>query len=96
MDQELKNQYPLTSGGSTTRLNKLWYSLLSTRPATREGQSGNCPPPRNFHKRMYLLGGATSYIIMSPRKYQAALLSTVSSNAETSAKYQLSAALWND
>jgi len=27
-------------------------------------------PPRNFHKRMYLLGAATSYIIFPPRKYQ--------------------------
>jgi len=27
-------------------------------------------PPRNFHKRIYLLGAATSYIILTPRKYQ--------------------------
>jgi len=35
------------------------------------GQSGNCPP-RHFHKRMYLLGTPTSYIIFAPppRKYQ--------------------------
>jgi len=35
-------------------------------------------PPRNFHKRMYLLGAA-SYIILPPRKYQlvAALVMTV-------------------
>jgi len=72
--------------------------VLTTQHQARNqrGAIGQLPPPRNFHKRMYLLGGATSYIIMTPRKYQAALLSTVSSNAETSAKYQLSAALWND
>jgi len=39
------------------------FYIIITRPATRAGQSGNCPP-RNFHKRMYLLGAATSYIIL--------------------------------
>jgi len=41
------------------------------RPATRGGQSGNCPP-RNFEKRMYLLGTATNlhHFVRPPRKDQ--------------------------
>jgi len=46
---------------------KRWngQSLVLSRAATRGGQSGNCPP-RNYHKRMYLLGAATSYISLPP------------------------------
>ena len=36
-----------------------------TGPQPEGGQSGNCPR-RNFHKRMYLLATATSYIILPP------------------------------
>jgi len=39
------------------------------RLATRGGAIGQLPPPsRNFHKPMYLLGAATSYIILPPPK----------------------------
>jgi len=39
-------------------------------PQPEGGKLGNCPHPRNFHKPMYLLGAARSYIILPPRKYQ--------------------------
>jgi len=46
-------------------------TLFIAGPQPEGWQSGNLPPPRNFHKRMYLLGAATSYIILPPpRKYQ--------------------------
>jgi len=36
-----------------------------------EGEYRAIAPPRNFHKRAYLLGATTSYIILLPhRKYQ--------------------------
>ena len=40
-----------------------FYLDSGTQPGG--GQSGNFPP-RNFHKRMYLLGAATSYFILPP------------------------------
>jgi len=40
------------------------------RPATRGGSNRAIAPPRNFHKRPYLLGAARSYIILPPLKYQ--------------------------
>jgi len=45
--------------------------MFRNRPATRGGGNREIASLRNFHKRMYLLGAATSYIILpNPRKYQ--------------------------
>jgi len=40
-----------------------------TQARNQRGAVGQLPP-KNFHKRMYLLGAPTSYIILPPRKYQ--------------------------
>jgi len=42
------------------------YFVATIRPATRGGAIGQLPPPRNFHKRMCLLGATRSYIILPP------------------------------
>jgi len=41
---------------------------ILNRPATRGGGKRPTALPRNFHRHMYLLGAATSYIILSPPK----------------------------
>jgi len=54
-----------------TRIFELYKELVSYLQKVLEINSlPNNFPPRNFHKRMYLLGAATSYIILYPRKYQ--------------------------
>jgi len=63
------------------------HSALNCTYQARNQRGGNrAIAPRNFHKRMYLLGAATSYIILTPpRKYQlvAALVLTLSTMSVT-------------
>jgi len=41
-------------------------NIAITRPATRGGDNRAIDPPRNFHKRVYLLGAARTYIVPPP------------------------------
>jgi len=43
-------------------------SIIMSRSATRGGGNRAIAPPKNFHKRMYLYGAATGYIILPPPK----------------------------
>jgi len=53
-----------------SRFVSLSLVTVQARNQRPEGRAIRQLPSRNFHKRMYLLGTATSYIIFPPRKYQ--------------------------
>jgi len=43
-------------------------TLYGRQARNQRGGNRATAPPRNFHKRMYFLGAATSYIILPPPK----------------------------